>query len=85
MRRHIQSGKQCTRLAMTWADRISFVLTEDLVVKRLRPLDVLRENTEDMLGSNDEEKFESDLALFAGEATKLIAELIDALGGEKTL
>ncbi|MNX26747.1 Recombination-associated protein RdgC [compost metagenome] len=85
VRRHIQSGKQCTRLAMTWADRISFVLTEDLVVKRLRPLDVLRENTEDMLGSNDEEKFESDLALFAGEATKLIAELIDALGGEKTL
>ena len=30
VRRHIQSGKQCTRLAMTWADRISFVLTENL-------------------------------------------------------
>ena len=29
VRRHIQSGKQCTRLAMTWADRISFVLTEN--------------------------------------------------------
>ncbi len=37
VRRHIQSGKQCTRLAMTWADRVSFVLTESLDVKRIAP------------------------------------------------
>ena len=43
VRRHIQSGKQCTRLAMTWADRISFVLTEGLDVKRVAPLDVLKD------------------------------------------
>ena len=27
MRRHIEAGKQCMRLAMTWNDRVSFVLT----------------------------------------------------------
>ena len=27
MRRHIAAGKQCTRLAMTWESKISFVLT----------------------------------------------------------
>ena len=47
VRRHIQSGKQCTRLAMTWADRISFVLTEGLDVKRVAPLDVLKEAFKD--------------------------------------
>ena len=30
---------------MTWADRISFVLTENLDVKRVAPLDVLRKAT----------------------------------------
>lgn len=30
VRRHIEEGKQCTRLALTWTDRISFVLTDTL-------------------------------------------------------
>ncbi|KAG1208473.1 hypothetical protein G6F35_010836 [Rhizopus arrhizus] len=55
VRRHIQSGKQCTRLAMTWADRISFVLTEGLDVKRVSPLDVLKEGNEGV-ATNDDEK-----------------------------
>ncbi len=40
VRKHIDEGKQCTRLAMTWRDRISFVLTEALTLKRIAPLDV---------------------------------------------
>jgi recombination associated protein RdgC len=35
MRRHIEAGKQCMRLAMTWNDRISFVLTPSLTIKRV--------------------------------------------------
>ncbi|RSF08833.1 recombination-associated protein RdgC [Achromobacter aegrifaciens] len=82
-RRHIQSGKQCTRLAMTWADRISFVLTEGLDIKRVSPLDVLREGGEATL--NDDEKFDSDMLLMTGELAKMMAELVDALGGEKRI
>ncbi|MFQ1064489.1 recombination-associated protein RdgC [Bordetella trematum] len=82
VRRHIQSGKQCTRLAMTWADRVSFVLTEAMDVKRVTPLDVLKENP-DNLALNDDEKFDSDMALMTGELAKLMAELVEALGGEK--
>jgi recombination associated protein RdgC len=82
VRRHIQSGKQCTRLAMTWADRVSFVLTESLDVKRIAPLDVLKENS-DSMSQNDDEKFDSDMALMTGELAKLMDELVEALGGEK--
>ncbi|BCY21386.1 recombination-associated protein RdgC [Bordetella pertussis] len=82
VRRHIQSGKQCTRLAMTWADRVSFVLTESLDVKRVAPLDVLKENP-DAATQNDDEKFDSDMTLMTGEVAKLLAELVDSLGGEK--
>ena len=81
VRRHIESGKQCTRLALTWADRVSFVLTESLAVKRIAPLDVLKENNEGS-SQNDDERFDTDMALMTGELSKLIADLVAALGGE---
>jgi recombination associated protein RdgC len=82
VRRHIAAGKQCTRLALTWADRISFVLTESLTIKRVAPLDVLKENT-DAMTQNDDERFDTDFALMTGELAKLIADLVQALGGEE--
>jgi recombination associated protein RdgC len=81
VRRHIASGKQCTRLAMTWADRISFVLTEGLTIKRIAPLDVLKESS-DAVTKNDDERFDSDMMLMTGELSRMMADLVEALGGE---
>lgn len=82
VRRHIAAGKQCTRLALTWADRVSFVLTENLSVKRVTPLDVLKENTDS--GASDEaERFDADFALMTGELGRMLDDLMQALGGEK--
>ncbi|GAA4335031.1 recombination-associated protein RdgC [Pigmentiphaga soli] len=82
VRRHIEAGKQCTRLAMTWADRVSFVLTESLALKRIVALDVLKENA-DALAQNDDERFDADFALMTGELSKMIADVVAALGGEQ--
>lgn len=81
VRRHIESGKQCTRLAMTWHDKISFVLTENMTLKRIAPLDVLKEDT-DNTSKNDDERFDSDFLLMAGEISQLLQDLVTALGGE---
>jgi recombination associated protein RdgC len=80
VRRHISSGKQCTRLAMTWADKVSFVLTESLTLKKITPLDVLKEN--ESTTKNDEERFDTDMALMTGELNRLMTDLVEALGGE---
>jgi recombination associated protein RdgC len=81
LRRHIEAGKQCTRLAMTWAERVSFTLTESLAIKRVTPLDVLTEKED---GSGDEaERFDTDFALMSGELGRMIDQLIEALGGEQ--
>jgi len=82
VRRHIEAGKQVTRLAMTWTDRVSFVLTESLAIKRVAPLDVIKENT-DSTGVNDDERFDSDFTMMTGEIGKLLADVVEALGGEK--
>jgi len=82
VRKHVQAGKQCTRLALTWADRVSFVLTDGLDIKRVTPLDVLKEN-QDSAAQNEDEQFDSDMALMTGELARLIEGMVEALGGEK--
>ncbi len=76
---HIASGKQCTKLALTWSDKISFVLTENLTLKRLQALDVLSESEN---SQHEDEKLDGDFALMCGELNQLMSDLIRALGGE---
>lgn len=80
IRRHIAAGKQCTRLAMTWNDRISFVLTESLAIKGVKPLDVIKEG--ESATYSDDERFDNDIVLMTGELAKLLADVVEALGGE---
>ncbi|MFD1560156.1 recombination-associated protein RdgC [Paraburkholderia silviterrae] len=82
MRRHIEASKQCMRLAMTWDDRVSFVLTPSLTIKRVTPLDVIKEAA-DPTAQNDDERFESDVTLMTGELGRMLANLVDILGGDQ--
>jgi hypothetical protein len=80
VRRHIAAGKQCTRLAMTWESKISFVLDESLSIKSIKALDVLKETESST--RNDDERFDSDFMLMTGELAKMMADVVEALGGE---
>lgn len=78
VQKHVRAGKQCTRLAMTYQDRISFVLNEQLDLKRVSPLDIL--DQPDQENSRDEtEKFDSDFALMCAEYQQLLAYLTGEL------
>jgi recombination associated protein RdgC len=79
VRKHIEDGKQCTRLALTWAGRISFVLTENLMLKRIAPLGVLKEGNAES-GNDAAQRFDSDFTMMAGELSRLLADLAGALG-----
>jgi len=82
VRKHVEAGKQCTRLAMTWADRISFVLTDALDVKRVAPLDILTEKP-DQGAANDDEIFDADMTLMTSELSRMLADIVESLGGER--
>lgn len=81
IRRHIASGKRATRLGMTWNDRVSFVLTEQLQIKRLAFLDVIKEEST-ALADHADEVFDVEFTLMTGELAKLLKDLLNALGGE---
>ena len=74
---HIDAGKLPTKLALTWDDRVSFMLTEGLQIKKVSFLDTVFEGTK-----ADDGGFDTDVAIATGELVKLIPDLIEALGGE---
>lgn len=81
VRSHIAGGKAATRLSLTWNDRISFVLTEQLQVKRVAFLDVLKEDAERQ-AENADDVFAANFTLMCGELALLLQHLMEALGGE---
>jgi len=80
---HLQQGKLPTSLAMTWADRVSFVLTDELKIKRVKFLDVDAESATGSAGDGEDDAFDADAALATGELSQLMGDLLDALGGER--
>ena len=77
---HIAAGKVPTQLALTWNDRVSFVLTETAQVKKLKLLDVVMDGVQE--GGKDDDGFDTDAAILTGELTAMLPDLIEALGGE---
>ena len=80
--RHIAAGKVVTRLALTWNERISFMLNENLQIKRLAFLDILKDEA-DGQAENEDERFDIDFTLMTGEVARLLEDLLAALGGEQ--
>jgi recombination associated protein RdgC len=83
VRGHIGAGKYPTRLGLTWNDRISFVLTDKLQVKRLDFLELGKEETQ---GDDVDaaEQFDIDFAVMTGELSSLLKDLTQVFAGEAT-
>lgn len=81
---HIEGGKRCTKLALTWNDRISFSLTDSLVIKQVKALELLVEKEKQMMGDADE-RLDADFVLMANEVSGLLDDLVFSLGGESQL
>jgi recombination associated protein RdgC len=80
---HLAAGKLPTRLAMTFDDRISIILTEKMEIKRVAFLDIIKEEAERQ-GDAADMQMEADFALMSGELSRLIPALLEVLGGEVT-
>ncbi|MFN4237092.1 MAG: recombination-associated protein RdgC [Vogesella sp.] len=80
IRQHIATGKQVTRLGLIWRERIRFVLTDQLQLKRLQFLDVLQEEAS-QAGDDLASLFDATFLLMAEELGDLVNDLVAALGG----
>jgi recombination associated protein RdgC len=80
IRAQISAGMYVTRLGLTWKDRVAFVLSEKLHVKRLEFLLIDKDKPEEGSSISPEEQFDIDFTLMTGELAQLLADLAAALG-----
>lgn len=79
---HLDLGMQVRKLALTYADRISFTLDTDLAIKRVKFLDLVQEKAAEIEAFDEQEQFEADFTIMAGELAELIHYIENAFSGE---
>lgn len=73
IKEHLRAGKQVTQLGLVYKERLSFVLDENLVVRRLKFLDVVMEGVEH--GEDASSEADAMLALMTLEVRELLNRL----------
>lgn len=82
IKNHLETGKQVVKLALNWKDRLSFVLDENLGVKRLKFLELVQEQRNETSPETEEERFDVDFIIMTAELSEFINEMLAVFGGE---
>ncbi|MEO5596890.1 MAG: recombination-associated protein RdgC [Lysobacteraceae bacterium] len=73
--KHLESGKQCTRLALAFDDHMGFVLGEDLIVRKLKFLGGAVDQLENTERDSIHAELDARFALMSGELKRLFVLL----------
>ena len=75
IKEHLKSGKQVFQLGLEFDDRISFVLGEDLVIRKLRFLDIVLDEIDESSLESIRAELDATFTLMTGEIRRLLAAL----------
>ena len=84
VRQHVQGGMQVARASLGWQEQLSFVLGDDLCLRRLKFADALIKENEELSAEDRLARLDADFALMAPTLTALQDRLIALFGGEDT-
>jgi len=82
IKNHLDTGKEVIKLAVSWADRLAFIIDENLAVKRLKFLDLIQEQVTDTETSSEAEQFDVDFSIMSLELANFLPRLVELFGGE---
>jgi recombination associated protein RdgC len=82
IKNHLDIGKQVIKLALTWDERLSFILDENLSVKRLKFLDLIQDQVTDTDAHDEAARFDVDFSIMSLELANFIPRLLEIFGGE---
>ncbi|MEA9551698.1 recombination-associated protein RdgC [Xanthomonas campestris] len=81
--KHLEAGKQVTKLALVLDDNLSFVLGDDLVIRKLKFLDGALDQLANTDGDGLRAELDARFALQSGEVRRLFLVLEQAMGLSK--
>jgi recombination associated protein RdgC len=79
---HLKAGKNVVKLGMTWDEKISFILADDLSIKRLKYSEELMDDASEKGDGDAATQFDADFTLMALEIGHFIPRVIELFGGE---
>jgi len=79
---HLHAGKQVTRLALGWDERLHLLLAEDLCLRRIKFADELMKENEEIPEADQAARMDADFALMADAVTGLQDRILALFGGE---
>ena len=82
IKNHLDTGKEVIKLAVNWADRLSFIIDENLAVKRLKFLDLIQDQVSDVNTDSEAEQFDVDFSIMSLELANFLPRLLEIFGGE---
>jgi recombination associated protein RdgC len=85
LRARLSGGMQPVRLGLTWQGRVSFVLTDKLLLKQVEFVETASAEDDAADDIDPVERLDAELVLTAGELGALLTDLVAALGGEARL
>lgn len=80
---HLNTGKVVTQLALAWQDKLSFILDDKMVIKRLKFEELLQEQAEQDGGDEAAQQFDASFQLMMMTFAEFLPVLFEALGGEE--
>jgi recombination associated protein RdgC len=80
---HLSAGKQVTQLSLAWQDKLSFVLDDKTIIKRLRFEDLLQDQAEQDGGDDALGQQDASFTLMMLTFAEFLPQLFEALGGEE--
>jgi len=79
---HLDTGKQVIKLAVNWTDRLSFIVDENLAIKRLKFLDLIQDQVSDTDAEDEVARFDVDFSIMSLELSNFLPRLLEIFGGE---
>ena len=85
IKNHLDSGKRVIKLSISWADRLAFIIDENLAIKRLKFLDLIQDQVSEIETTNEAEQFDADFSIMSLELAGFLPRLLEWFGGESKI
>jgi len=80
VQKHLENGKQVTKLALDWNERIKFMLVDDGSIKRISYSEVLKDENADIPKEDMLVKLDADFMLASEELKLMLDDLLSSFG-----
>jgi recombination associated protein RdgC len=78
---HLDAGKDVVKLAISWDERLSCLIEDDMAIKRLRFLDLIQDEAAETQTENAVDAFDARFSLMVLEFRRFLPRLLQVFGG----